>query len=127
MHTLDIRCRVCGTTGAHRRYVAREMMFGTREEFTYFLCSDCGCLQIATLPADLSKYYPDTYYSFHGDNERPRYKTRSRPRAYLERLRAGYALFGRGQKLAKLAGLVVDLPPEIYPAGSWLQDCGLCS
>lgn len=40
------------------------MMFGTRETFDYFECASCGCLQIRTIPEDLSPYYPPSYYSF---------------------------------------------------------------
>lgn len=40
------------------------MMLGTRDEFLYFQCLDCQCLQIAEVPADLSKYYKFGYYSF---------------------------------------------------------------
>jgi SAM-dependent methyltransferase len=40
------------------------MMFGTRDEFTYWECSVCGCLQIARIPERLGDYYPDDYYSF---------------------------------------------------------------
>jgi 2-polyprenyl-3-methyl-5-hydroxy-6-metoxy-1,4-benzoquinol methylase len=40
------------------------MMLGTRDEFNYFQCSSCECLQIANIPGDMSPYYPDTYYSF---------------------------------------------------------------
>jgi len=40
------------------------MMFGLREQFTYFQCAQCGCLQIAEIPNDLLKYYPTDYYSF---------------------------------------------------------------
>ena len=39
-------------------------MFGLREEFPYFECARCGCLQIAVIPNDISKYYPKNYYSF---------------------------------------------------------------
>ena len=39
-------------------------MLGLRDTFTYFQCSDCGCLQIANSPEDMSKYYPSDYYSF---------------------------------------------------------------
>ena len=38
-------------------------MFGSREEFTYFQCSSCGCLQIETIPEDLHRHYPSDYYS----------------------------------------------------------------
>ena len=39
-------------------------MFGFREEFTYFECGHCGCVQIADIPQNISKYYPENYYSF---------------------------------------------------------------
>jgi SAM-dependent methyltransferase len=46
---------------------AREMMFGFRDEFTYFECAQCGCVQIQDIPVDLGKYYPHNYYSFQRD------------------------------------------------------------
>lgn len=57
-------CRICGHSDAHSVYTAREMMFGTRDRFDYFLCSACGCLQIAAMPENLGRYYPGDYYSF---------------------------------------------------------------
>lgn len=39
-------------------------MFGLPDEFEYFECSACGCLQILEFPADMTKYYPGSYYSF---------------------------------------------------------------
>jgi len=57
-------CRICGAAASNAKlYIAAEMMFGTREQFEYFQCTDCGCLQIADIPVDLSRYYPDGYYS----------------------------------------------------------------
>jgi hypothetical protein len=42
------------------------MMFGFRDVFEYFECSECGCLQLVNPPADLGRYYPaDAYYSFN--------------------------------------------------------------
>jgi SAM-dependent methyltransferase len=40
------------------------MQFGTRDEFIYCECSNCGCLQLANPPENLSKYYPEDYFSF---------------------------------------------------------------
>jgi len=37
-------------------------MFGTRENFPYFECSRCGCLQISQVPENMSKYYLQDYY-----------------------------------------------------------------
>ena len=67
-----MKCRICGSTKKHNTYNIREMMFGTRDIFKYFLCEDCGCLQIAEISNDLSKYYPSDYYSF--SNEKPNTK-----------------------------------------------------
>lgn len=43
-------------------------MFGFRDQFIYFECSSCGCLQIDDAPKDLARYYPTHYYSFHRPN-----------------------------------------------------------
>jgi SAM-dependent methyltransferase len=47
----------------------REFMFGTGEEFLYAECGDCGTLRLTTVPADLARYYPKTYYSVTDDPE----------------------------------------------------------
>lgn len=74
--TMDYKCKVCGNTSDNIPYKVREMMFGTREEFNYFKCPVCGCLQMGKLPADLSKYYPDDYYSFHLIHKKKTWKQR---------------------------------------------------
>lgn len=57
-------CRICHNTEGNKTYIAREMQFGFRDEFEYFECAQCGCLQIKEMPGDLSKYYPENYYSY---------------------------------------------------------------
>ena len=59
-----MQCRICGSEGEHRRYVAKEMMLGLRDEHRYFQCVDCDCLQIESIPANLADYYPENYYSY---------------------------------------------------------------
>ncbi|MCH7549064.1 MAG: hypothetical protein IH969_05960, partial [Candidatus Krumholzibacteriota bacterium] len=70
--------------------VAREYMFGTAERFEYICCAGCGCVQIAEVPADLSKYYPDAYYSFK------RTGPTNRIQSFLQRQRAAYVMDNRG-------------------------------
>lgn len=41
----------------------REILYGTGEEFEYWHCAACGCLQIVTIPDDLSRHYPSSYYA----------------------------------------------------------------
>src|SRR5687768_11904787 len=57
-------CRICGNAAGNRDFRVREMMFSTREEFGYFQCASCGCLQIASIPSDMSPHYPAGYYSY---------------------------------------------------------------
>ena len=56
-------CSICGG-GFSEHLQVKEEMFGLDEYFDYGLCGECGCLQCASPPGDLSKYYPSDYYSF---------------------------------------------------------------
>lgn len=60
MHT----CRICGWTGEADTINVKEMHFNMPEEFEYFECGNCHCLQITKIPDDLSIYYKNTYYSY---------------------------------------------------------------
>jgi len=88
-------CRVCGGRLA-RGLRVREMMFGTREQFGYHQCAECGCLQIDEIPADIGRHYPEQYYSY--DSRRQSRATRlrrgARRRWILAAPRAVVALIG---------------------------------
>ncbi len=71
---MEIRCNICGNKQNNSTYVVKEMHFGTKDEFEYLECSNCGCLQLASIPHDLSKYYPDNYCSFKVKAERSKWK-----------------------------------------------------
>lgn len=57
-------CRICGAKGEFETWMPREMMQGTKEEFPYFVCDGCQCLQIEHVPENLGEYYGKGYYSF---------------------------------------------------------------
>lgn len=59
-----MRCKICHNDTNNVEIVAKEMMFGLDEQFKYFQCSNCQCLQIAEIPQDMSKYYSESYYSY---------------------------------------------------------------
>lgn len=59
-----MKCKICENSGKNTIFHVREMMFGFRDIFEYLECSKCGCLQLMNIPADMSKYYPNNYYSF---------------------------------------------------------------
>jgi SAM-dependent methyltransferase len=87
-------CKICSNSKNNKVFKIKEMMFGFRNEFTYFECSKCGCLQIAEIPKNIGKYYPSNYYSFNG---LPLKKENDNIiKKYLKRKRDEYALYGKG-------------------------------
>lgn len=106
-------CRICHNIAGNEAVTAREMMFGSKETFAYFVCAGCGCLQIATVPADMSPYYPPEYYSF-----------RSRePGAFKRFFKRRHARFALGER-GTLGWLLSRLyPPPAYT--SWISQANV--
>ncbi len=118
-------CRICCAVGNHPTFVGREMMFGTREEFEYFQCNSCGCLQIAGIPHDLGQFYPTSYYSLTAPS-----RNQSSPlRAMLLKQRFRNAVFGRGYKLNQLLSNWIKMPElrvdTVLPVVKVLQQAGI--
>lgn len=67
MNAVIEQCRLCGSSGPHQTLAVREMMFGTREPFEYFVCEACDTLQIANalVGEELTRNYPSDYYSYN--------------------------------------------------------------
>jgi SAM-dependent methyltransferase len=106
-------CRICGHADCHETFSVREMMFGTREEFRYFMCASCGCLQIAGIPEDLARHYPKSYYSHQIAPAGTRQGLLSR---IFERLLVETALFDGGYKLSCIAKQFTSLPETFFRA-----------
>jgi 2-polyprenyl-3-methyl-5-hydroxy-6-metoxy-1,4-benzoquinol methylase len=86
-------CRICGNEKDNKGYTVREMYFGTREEFGYFQCAACDCLQIGSVPEDMGRFYPKGYYSFSMVDE---VSFSGRLKKFFRALRDRYALRGEG-------------------------------
>lgn len=67
---IDATCRFCGNRQNNTSHIARDNFYGVPGEFKYLECAACKSLQLQNIPADLSPYYPSTYYSFE-DNPEP--------------------------------------------------------
>jgi len=120
-------CKICGNNKNNAIFKAREMMFGTGEEFEYLKCHICGCLQIKEIPPDMTKYYPDEYNAFD-----PVIKTTDLPlKKYLKLQKSRYCLRGKFNPLgillswiygcefsAKLKKACVDFDDKILDIGT---------
>lgn len=81
---MELKCKICGNQEKNKMHIAREMVFGFREEFEYLECSKCKCLQIIDIPENMNKYYPPTYYSFN-------FKPEEEYKKFKKRLKFSYA------------------------------------
>ena len=84
-------CQICGGDISDF-FEVKEMLLGYRDLFVYVRCSDCGCLQITEIPSNLSKYYPDNYYSLQAVTKK---KTRV-VRDYIRKSSSLYNISGKG-------------------------------
>lgn len=104
-------CRICGAPAPDARITVREMMFGTRDEFAYFECSACGCVQIDPIPADLGRYYRQEYHSFAEPASDGRVK-RFLKRKRTQQLFGGKSWLGslllRGKGAPRFAGWLLE-------------------
>lgn len=96
------KCRICSSVNNTEEYVLKEMMFGTREEFEYFKCLNCGCLQIKQIPSNLEKYYPSDYLIFTEPGE-------SVLRKFMRFKREIYLLGGKGM-IGKILTRIFGIP-----------------
>ena len=62
-------CKICNSNFNNQILKVREMYFGTREEFNYLECSNCGCLQLLNPPKDYAAHYPKDYFTFQQKHE----------------------------------------------------------
>jgi 2-polyprenyl-3-methyl-5-hydroxy-6-metoxy-1,4-benzoquinol methylase len=80
-------CKICGASEYNKEFKIKESMFGSKDEFVYFECSKCGCLQLGQIPRNIDNYYPSNYYSFK------KRKSDSFIKKFFRRKRDKYACF----------------------------------
>ncbi len=100
-----MQCKICYNSKNNTIYTVREMMFGNGDYYTYFECSECGCLQISEIPGDISALYPPEYYSFHLQSPEASYKGIS---SSLKKIRNRFAILKQG-------GITGHIIYRIYP------------
>lgn len=94
------------------------MMFGFRDRFDYLECQRCASLQIADVPADLGRYYPEGYYSFGAVAEDPAWK-RAMKRVRAEEIAGGWSV--AGALLRRLFGS----PRNVESVVRWVRRSGV--
>lgn len=83
------------------------MMYGTLENFNYFQCTYCECLQIDQIPENIEGYYPSDYYSYNTNTRK-----RNKFLQFLQKQRCRVVFFNQGYKLNSILKKFIKLPYE---------------
>lgn len=62
-----MNCEVCESNKLNTKVTVKEMMFGSKSEYSYYICESCGCLQKgseSTQDSYPKPLYDQNYYSF---------------------------------------------------------------
>ena len=110
----DIKCKICGNSAGNGVHIAKEMMVGLKEEFEYFECSQCKCLQLSEIPEDMDKYYPKDYYSYQKLN----FATKNKIELFLKRQRSKHFM--------GLPNLLGSLVAKIFGQPTFFEWLSLC-
>jgi len=113
---MSVKCISCGNSTHYQLHDVKEMMYGSRENFTYFECLNCGCLQIVEVPASLNQFYDDKYYSFQSMEKLSLTK---KIVSLLIRERNRYSFLGRG-----ILGRLINIRYH-NPEGNVLRKYGI--
>jgi len=108
-------CKICNTEIESEPLNVCEMMFGMRTVHAYFECPNCEALQIAQIPGDLDRYYPDNYYSFKRQPD-----VDIRP-TYLRKIKSSYLLYNRN----KVVGSLLSIGYKVPEYTRWLKVAGV--
>lgn len=108
-------CAICNNQTDNKTHIVKEMMFGSRDEFEYLECAQCGCIQIKEIPENIAKYYPSNFYSFKENTCDPKVNSFE---SFLKRQRMKYLIYGNkeiGILLSKILRKIYKTPmPDYY-------------
>lgn len=102
-------CAACGAPHPAEILTVREMLMGTREEFHYAECQQCGCIELLDIPENLADYYPTDYYAFKPS----RVKSWHRSKHLLNRWIVDAYLNNASNPIGKAIAALRRIPTEI--------------
>jgi SAM-dependent methyltransferase len=117
-------CHMCGNVLGNRVHLVREMMYGTRERFSYCERAACSSLQILEVPEDLSKYYPNNYLGCPPSESAAAVQSHIPKgiRLFLRQRRVRYILYGKNL----LGWLVTKIGRDYFDYDwSWFRIAGV--
>lgn len=112
---MAMECKICGNRENNQSFNIQERQVCIKEWFPYFQCGNCGCVQIVSIPGNMSKYYPQNYYSFQqGEFTDPKL-------SFFQKVQSDYLIHGKSNLLGPLFTWKY-WPPRVF---DWLRNMQL--
>lgn len=102
----EFECKICGNISQNKSFIATERLLGIRDEFIYFECSRCGCVQIHEVPENIAKYYPNEYYSY----QEPSFANKLNPILYFLKKSLAKYYIGKFNLTGWMLSFFIDHP-----------------
>lgn len=84
------KCRICHISDDYIPISGKDVWSGKKEDFNYFECRNCGCVQLESYPENIADYYTGNYYSFNVLEKNSKFKEMA------IRFRNKYAIYKAG-------------------------------
>jgi len=101
------KCKICNNSENNNIFLINEMQFGYFDKFKYMECSKCGCLQLIDIPDDLSKYYPQNYFSLSVDEAK-------NPKDFMQILIRKLTIYYYSNRNKLIIKLIYFMFPELF-------------
>ena len=121
----EFECKICGNISQNKSFIATERLLGIRDEFIYFECSRCCCVQIQKVPENIAKYYPNEYYSY----QEPSFANKLNPILFFLKKSLAKYYVGKFNLTGWMLSFFIDHPfpwlkSDLVDLGSKILDVG---
>lgn len=114
-------CRICFFESNENVFSLEEVRQNTKETFDYFKCTNCGSVQIATIPSEMDKYY-ENYYSLERVAAEKKLRSIIRREVFKYRL-SNQSLFGKFVSILN-PNMFAWIRPKTFHFNSNILDIG---
>lgn len=114
-------CRICFFESNENVFSLEEVRQNTKETFDYFKCTNCGSVQIATIPSEMDKYY-ENYYSLERVAAEKKLRSIIRREVFKYRL-SNQSLFGKFVSILN-PNMFAWIRPKTFHFNSSILDIG---
>lgn len=109
-------CKICGSEHGDKGFIAKDLMYHNKGDFSYKICEHCGCVWLDIIPDNIAEYYNNTSIAGgegYGSFKSTKYSVLKR---FLRKERNEYGILNKGM-IGKLVHNRLPLPAAYTQIG----------